>query len=227
MSSALLSESTNRETNVVEDKVETPYIGQVRFHSQTKTGSKLRLFVVDSLSSLAQAYCPQTHYTSDFTPNDWLHSKCCKNNLLKICLTWNLTRFGSEGVQLPSGREVRYNTRKHSHLPSITACQVSFPSNGSFWRWKNMRTAHGKYPGPPSSFWLVFILFRNILFLFSFHRISTNVGENRKRFKGTLWGLYHWQHKIEAVMESSSQEKASRRSTMLFSDVLTSSHCYR
>lgn len=125
-----------------------------------------------------------------------------------MCLTWNLTCSRSERVQLPSGQKARYKTHNHSHLPSIKVCQVSFPPNASFGLWKNMRTAHGKYPGPPSSSWLVFILSRNNLFLFSFHRICTNViSENRKRFKGTLWGLYHWQNKIWAGMETSSRKK--------------------
>lgn len=85
--------------------------------------------------------------------------------------------------------EARSEARNHSHLQSIIVCQVSFPTNASIGRWKNIQTADRKYPGQPSSCWLVVVLSRNILFpflfFFSFHRICTNIiGEDRKKIHG-------------------------------------------
>lgn len=89
MSSVLLSESTKREINVVERKWKLP----IFISTQTRLGSSrwrlcFWLFVFASLVSLSMRTWYLWH-----TPNDWLHSKCCKNNFLEVCLTWNLTCF--------------------------------------------------------------------------------------------------------------------------------------
>lgn len=175
----------------------------------------------DLCLGLPQAHCPRAHDTSDtlqmtdFTPNvvQITSSKCVWPEIwpvLGVC-SW----------------EARSKTHNHSHLQSIIVCQVSFPTNASIGQWKNIQTADRKYPGPPSSCWLVFILSRNILFLFFSPNMHKYYWWRQKKIHGhfvsalspATWNL--------SQMESSSQDKASRRSTTLFSDVLTQTQFYR